>query len=217
MQKIFFMTAKEQKIPKWIWNSIVLLFFVSILLIAFCIYSIPITERTVINIITIIGTVFGVVGIVIAIYQQIQLISVSNAIKNTTANIQDHILNIHFEVNINCASKCLVKIDECYRNDFDAKSLKIKLDDLHDHVIECRKIIEKYNNTHKEKSSNFADDSYDTFCEADRKIARFEYLILTTEFSILKFKEQDVNNEFMHFLVDFKRTLIFLKKIQYSL
>lgn len=133
------MATERKGIPWWIWRGLIALTVISALLIWLCIGILSSAERTSINIITIIGTVLGVVGIALAIYQQIQLISVSSAIEITTKGIENKVKDIHYEINVLNGIKCLDKIESYLTTDSDSKRVHIKLDDLHSCIISVRR------------------------------------------------------------------------------
>ena len=200
------MSAVENKVPTWIKKSIAALFIISLLLIAVCILVLDSADRTKINIITIIGTVFGAVGIGIAIYQQIHLISVSDAINTTTTSISLNVRDIHYEMNILGSVRCLEKIEHYLSSDADSKRIQIKLGDLHDHITECKKILEANKNT--------SDTGYTKFCAAESKIIKYEVQILTSDYSISPLKKAKSEN-FSNFVVELKNELNQVKRLPY--
>jgi hypothetical protein len=159
---------------------------VSVILTWLCINWLEEQERTRINKITIIGTILAVVALVLTLIQQIQLISVADAIKDTTEKANQQVKDIHFDVSLVNAIKCIDKIEDFLNKDTTVERVIIKLDDLHDYIQACIKC--------KEVSGIMVWQS---------DITRYRTLMKTTVFDISgKNKEQ-----FSKFLLDLKNDL----------
>lgn len=169
------------KVPSWIYWSLFWVGIISAVLITICIYILASPDRTTINIITIIGTVLGVVGIGMAIYQQIQLISVSEAIKETTVSIQEKIGHRTFQYNLD---RCVTCIDKMltYLHDDTSHRVHDKLEELSDCMTECKKILTIYNNENPNKDANF-DERISSILKYKREIGEFKMTILCSKYS----------------------------------
>lgn len=120
-----------------------------ILLISFLEYNSTTTQYTIPNITTIVGTVLTIGALAFTIREQMKIKSISDAINKNNQDIQKKNLNYSFDFNLIRCLRYVHDIEYHIRNN-EALSVLIRLADLKDCLIECKKVIDS-----KQNSSSF--------------------------------------------------------------
>lgn len=98
------------------------------------------SDRTIPNIVTIAGTVLTVGGLLFAIREQATIKATSEAIKQNTATLRDQVVSKSLEANFTkCVNLTRHISDYINRPTFDA--VYLRLGDLKECLIECKKIV----------------------------------------------------------------------------
>lgn len=124
---------------------IVLCVIIIVLLILFLDPNPTTTQYTIPNITTIVGTVLTIGALAFTIREQMKIKSISDAINKNNQDIQKKFLNYSFDFNLTRCSRYVHDIESHIRNN-EALSVLIRLADLKDCLIECKKVIDSRQN-----------------------------------------------------------------------
>jgi hypothetical protein len=112
-----------------------------LLLSLLLIYLIGSTDRTLINIVTIAGTILTIGALVFTIREQLKIKRISKAIQENTSAIQNKLVEKAFDWNVDRSLKCLNDLNSAGNDGSSLVRIHLRLTDLSESLIECKKSV----------------------------------------------------------------------------
>jgi hypothetical protein len=165
--------------------------------------SVKDTEKsTILNTVSIIGTVITIIGLCYTAYEQVNLGIISKQIESKLSDKS-------FEFNIGCCIKCVDKM-QTYLEDSNSLRIHERLEDLAEHLIECKKVLTAKDGIITKKGSSFT-DKIEKINEYLKNVSSYREMTLSSSYSIDIFKS---DGNFINTIVGMKDYLNSIKALQ---